>query len=206
LLAAAPLASARPAFPVPAAQVSDILNAVGNAITGKKKTRRRYRRYKGSDKPILAKTPVTPARKPGALIAQLPQTDEANVTPPEPSDATRRTAALAPPQPTLKSALDQPAASSKQTAGQGTALPTPSLKPSSPALPTRAQKTASLPPTTDTATDAVSAIPPPPTVWQPEEISAAYERCDTLSLAKASRSFRPSQCAKAPAAWPAPSN
>lgn len=159
---------------LPAAQVSDFLNAVKSAVSGKSNKRRR-RRARGSDRPVLAKPPVPPARRPGtagrtaSASLRTEPTDVANIAIPAkrqaPQKITRR--------PALIAALPK-----AQTTAETTTVAVPTRRPD------QSRKQASInvakavgeSPSDTASTD----IPPPPTDWDAAEISAAYDRCDAL--------------------------
>lgn len=134
-------------------QVGDFLNSVRRAINGKQ--RRRSRRSRGSDTPILAKPPTLPVRR----SARETQTSSSTKIP----QTIQQSANTSP-----------PAAQSAQAS-----LALPPRRPKQIPLPIqRARSKAKVP-----ATTAAAPTPPPPQVWSAAQIRAAYHQCDAL-LAK----------------------
>ncbi|MEO0618159.1 MAG: extensin family protein [Pseudomonadota bacterium] len=142
-------------------QVGDFLNSVRRAIN--RGSKRRGRRARGSDTPILDKPPTLPVRsaaRASGSVEALPEVVSRSLRP------------------------------AREEAQPAKGLPTPSTK-TTLALPPRRPKQIPLPSRRAKVTAAVAvagktaaaAATPPPKVWSAEQIRTAYDQCDAL-LAK----------------------
>ena len=148
-----------------ALQVSEILGAVKSAFKGKSR-RRRSRRYRGSDTPVLSKPPALPSRRSDADNGRF--THSATLKPQKVPETAINAVTPEPARRPVVVVAAIPQASSSV-----------SLPKRRPAKTVRVSKAASKPDNTF-----ADVVPPPLANWQPDEISAAYDACDAILARK----------------------